>query len=68
MTPSGEYPKSSLACFVAASLALWALPYLDLGPAVAGGAMAALVERRAGRLDNLLIPVLVAALLNLWTP
>lgn len=62
----GKSWPGSLACFAAAGGALWALPDLPLPAAAAGGAMAALIERRAGRLDNLLIPVGVAMLLNLW--
>ncbi len=62
----GKSWQGSLACFAGASLALWILPFLGPGAALAGGAMAALIERRAGRLDNLLIPVGVAMLLNLW--
>jgi dolichol kinase len=65
-TPPGKTWVGSLACFLAASLALWALPWVAAGAAAAGGAMAALIERRAGRLDNLLVPVGVAMLLNLW--
>ena len=62
----GKTWPGSLACFAAAGLVLWALPFLDLAAAAAGGAMTALIERRAGRLDNLLIPVGVAMLLDLW--
>ena len=62
----GKTWVGSLACFAAASLALWGLPYLDLAAASAGGAMAALVERRSGRFDNLVIPLAVALLINLW--
>ena len=58
----------SLACFLAALPAIWAIPGLGLPAAAAGAAMAALVERRAGRLDNLLLPVAVAMLLGLWAP
>jgi dolichol kinase len=58
----------SLACFAAALPALWLLPGLGLDAAAAGAAMAALVERRAGRLDNLLLPLAVAMLLGLWAP
>ena len=56
----------SLACFAGALPAIWLIPAFDLPAAAAGAAMAALVERRAGRLDNLLLPVAVAMLLGLW--
>lgn len=56
----------SIACFGVCVPVLWLLPGLDLAAATAGGAMAALVERRAGVLDNLLVPVAVAMLLGLW--
>lgn len=58
----------SLGCFLAAVPAIWVIPGLPLPAAAAGAAMAALVERRAGRLDNLLLPVAVAMLLGLWAP
>lgn len=63
--PTKTWP-GSLACCTGAAAALWALPYVELPAAAAGGAMAALIERRAGRLDNLLMPVGVAMLLALW--
>lgn len=58
----------SVACFLAALPFIWLIPGLGLPAATAGAAMAALVERRAGRLDNLLLPVAVAMLLDLWAP
>ena len=58
----------SMACFLAALPFIWLIPGLGLPAAAAGAAMAALVERRAGRLDNLLLPVAVAMLLGLWAP
>ena len=58
----------SLACFAVTLPTLWLLPAIGLAAASAGAAMAALIERRAGRLDNLLIPPGVAMLLNLWLP
>jgi len=58
----------SLACFAACIPPIWLLPGFGLPAAAAGGAMAALVERRSGPLDNVLIPVSVAMLLNLWMP
>jgi len=62
----GKSWPGSLACFLATLAVLWALPFLPLAAAVAAGAMAALIERRAGRLDNLLVPAGVALLLDLW--
>lgn len=56
----------SLACFGAATLGILLVPGFGLAAAAAGGAMAALVERRAGPLDNVLVPVAVAMLMNLW--
>jgi dolichol kinase len=62
----GKTWAGSVACFVACVPVLWLLPPFGLPAAAAGGAMAALVERRAGPLDNVLVPVAVAMLLNLW--
>jgi len=56
----------SLACFGGAMLGILLVPGFGLPAAAAGGAMAALVERRAGPLDNVLVPVAVAMLMNLW--
>ena len=63
---SGKTWVGSLACFLTCLPIIWLLPGLNLPAATAGAAMAALVERRAGALDNLLIPVAVAMLLKLW--
>lgn len=62
----GKTWAGSLACFTVTWLVLWAVPPWSAAVAAAGAAMAALVERRSGRLDNLLIPAGVALLLNLW--
>ena len=62
----GKTWVGSLACFGATWLALWAIPPWSPTVAMAGAAMTALIERRSGRLDNLLIPAGVALLLNLW--
>jgi len=62
----GKTWVGSLACFACTWLVLWAVPPWNATVAVGGAAMAALIERRSGRLDNLLIPVGVALLLNLW--
>ncbi|MBD3221115.1 hypothetical protein GF314_07700 [bacterium] len=62
----GKTWAGSVACCVACIPALWLLSPFGLPAAAAGGAMAALVERRAGPLDNVLVPVAVAMLLNLW--
>lgn len=64
----GKTWVGSLACFAACIPPLWLLPGLGLPAASAAGAMAALVERRAGHLDNVLVPVAVAMLLGLWYP
>jgi dolichol kinase len=64
----GKTWVGSLACFAACIPPLWLLPGLGLPAAAAAGAMAALVERRAGPLDNVLLPVAVAMLLGLWFP
>lgn len=63
---AGKTWVGSVACFVVAALAIWTIPGFGLDAAAAGGAMAALVERRAGPLDNVLVPVAVAMLMNLW--
>jgi dolichol kinase len=63
----GKTWVGSLACFGGSWLALMLLPGHDPARALAGAAMAALIERRAGRLDNLILPSGVAMLLNLWT-
>lgn len=62
----GKTWAGSLACFVAASLGIIMVPGFGFPEAAAGGAMAALVERRAGPLDNVLVPVAVAMLMDLW--
>ena len=62
----GKTWVGSLACFGSTWLVLWALPPWSATVAMAGAAMTALIERRTGRLDNLLIPAGVAMLLNLW--
>lgn len=64
----GKSWAGSLACCVACIPVIVALPWYDLPAAAAAGAMAALVERRGGPLDNVLVPVAVAMLLNLWLP
>lgn len=58
----------SLGCFLATLPVIWLLPYFDLPAAAAAASMAALIERRAGSLDNLLIPIGVGLLLKLWVP
>ena len=63
---AGKTWLGSVACCLAAALAMWPLPSLDLAAAAAGGAMAALVERRAGTLDNLVLPLLTGLLVSLW--
>ncbi len=56
----------SVACFAVTLPIIWLMPYFTLSAAVAAAAMAALIERRAGSLDNLLIPIGVGLLLKLW--
>ncbi|MEZ4388726.1 MAG: hypothetical protein R3D98_14380 [Candidatus Krumholzibacteriia bacterium] len=63
---AGKTWPGSLACFLASFVAILLIPGLGLMPALAGAAMAALVERRAGPLDNVLVPVAVAMLAGLW--
>ena len=68
-TPRGIAGKTwvgSLACFAASLPAIWAIPPFGAAAATAGAAMAALIESRTGRLDNLLCPLGVAMLLKLW--
>lgn len=64
----GKTWVGSVACFLVCVPILLLVPGFGLAAAAAGGAMAALVERRAGGLDNVLIPVSVAMLMNLWVP
>jgi dolichol kinase len=63
---TGKTWAGSLTCFLGAAGAMWLLPSLGVAAAVAGGAMAALVERRAGPLDNLVLPLLTGLLVSLW--
>jgi dolichol kinase len=65
---TGKTWAGSLACFLGAAGAMWCLPSLGASAAVAGGAMAALVERRAGPLDNVVLPLLTGLLVSLWLP
>jgi dolichol kinase len=63
---TGKTWAGSLACFAAVMPVIWLVPGFDLPAAAAAAAMAALVERRTGPLDNVLVPVAVAMLLDLW--
>jgi len=65
---AGKTWIGSLTCFLATLPVIWVLPYFDLPAAAGAAAMAALIERRAGGLDNLLIPIGVGLLLRLWVP
>jgi len=63
---AGKSWPGSLACFVAATPAIWLAAGATVPAAVAAGAFGALVERCAGRWDNLAMPSGIAALLTVW--